>query len=302
MAHGGDAAQPADRRVRPYAHVSRPLLGKPAVEAMGIRLRDIRRDAGLTGRALAALCGWQPSKVSKIEYGRQSPTEADVRDWCVACGFPSEIADLIAGLRSIEAQMLDWRRSLRAGTSRRQRANVTAYETTTLFRVWEPAVVPGLLQTAGYARGVLRTVVDFHGIPDDVEDGVAARMDAQRVLDHGDRRFLLLIGEAALHTRVGDSPVMQGQLEALAEAVRRPRLSLGVVPQTAPYNVPRNNAFTVYDDRLVTVATYTAELTLRQRHEVALYERAFDLLSAVAVRGRAAADLIRMALDKLEAT
>ncbi len=269
---------------------------------MGIRLRDIRRDAGLTGRALAALCGWQPSKVSKIEYGRQSPTEADVRDWCVACGFPSEIADLIAGLRSIEAQMLDWRRSLRAGTSRRQRANVTAYETTTLFRVWEPAVVPGLLQTAGYARGVLRTVVDFHGIPDDVEDGVAARMDAQRVLDHGDRRFLLLIGEAALHTRVGDSPVMQGQLEALAEAVRRPRLSLGVVPQTAPYNVPRNNAFTVYDDRLVTVATYTAELTLRQRHEVALYERAFDLLSAVAVRGSAAADLIRMALDKLEAT
>jgi len=278
--------------------VSPPLLGQPAIEALGIRLRDLRRDAGMTGRQLAAQCRWAPSKITKIEHGRQVPSEADIRDWCVACGFPSEIADLIAAVRSIDAQFVDWRRSLSIGTKQRQRQNIEAYERTTLFRAWEPSVVPGLLQTPDYARGILTTVVDFHGIPDDVEEGVRARTDAQRVLTHGDRRFLLLLGEAALHTLVGDADIMQHQLRRLLEVSRHPRVSLGVVPLSAPYTVPRNNAFTVYDNRLVTVATYTAELALTQRHEVATYERAFDRLMAIARTGAAARDLIAAALNE----
>jgi transcriptional regulator with XRE-family HTH domain len=280
--------------------VSTPFLGKPAIEALGIRLRDLRRDAGVTGRQLAAACHWQPSKVSKIEYGRQTPTESDIRDWCLACGFPSEIPDLITSVRSIHAQFVDWRRSLKGGTKARQRANLDAYEKTTLFRIWEPAVVPGLLQTADYARGILRTVVDFHRIPDDVDDGVQARMNAQRVLSHGDRRFLILLGEAALHTLVGDPDVMLAQLAHLNEAMRLPRMSLGIVPLTAPYTVPRNNAFTIYDNRLVTVSTYTAELALTQRHETTLYERAFDRLLALAEHGRPVSDMIRRAQAILE--
>ena len=280
--------------------MSRPIVGKSAIEALGIRLRDLRRDAALTSRELAARCGWPPSKVSKIEHGKQIPSEADIRDWCLTCGFPSEIPDLIAAVRSIDAQIVDWRRSLRTGTRRRQRKNVTAYEKTTLFRVWEPAVVPGLLQTPDYTCGILTTVVDFYGIPDDVDEGVAARIEAQRVLTHGDRRFLLLLGESALHTHVGDAAVMHGQLERLLEVIRMPRLSLGILPQSAPYTVPRNNAFTIYDNRMVTVATYTAELTLTQRHEVTTYERAFDRLQAQALRGPAATEMIKAVLDQIE--
>lgn len=139
-------------------------------------------------------------------------------------------------------------------------------------------------------------MVDFHGIPDDLDDGVAARIEAQRVLTQGDRRFLILLAEAALHTGVGDAAVMRGQLERLLDVMRLPRLSLGIVPQGASYTVPRNNAFTIYDNRFVTVATYTAELTLTQRHEIATYERAFDRLQALAVRGTGARQLIQAAL------
>jgi hypothetical protein len=253
----------------------------------------------MTGRQLAAQCGWAPSKVTKIEHGRQMPTETDIRDWCVACGFPSEIPELIATIRSIDAQFMDWRRSLSIGTKHRQRQNIDAYEKTTLFRVWEPSVVPGLLQTADYALGILATVVDFHGIPDDVDDGVRARMDAQRVLTHGDRRFLMLLGQAALYTFVGDATIMRRQLQRLLEVSRHPRVSLGVVPLSAPYTVPRNNAFTIYDNRLVTIATYTAELSLTQRHEIATYERAFHRLSALATTGTSARDLIEAALVDL---
>ncbi|MEV0614611.1 Scr1 family TA system antitoxin-like transcriptional regulator [Nonomuraea sp. NPDC050404] len=141
--------------------MNQPLLGRQAVQALGIRLRDLRRDAGLTGRELAAACGWVPSKVSKIELGKQVPSEDDIRDWCVACQFPSEISDLIAAVRSIDAQYTDWRRSLKTGTRRRQRANIDAYEKTQLIRAWEPTVIPGLLQTAPYARGILTTIIDF---------------------------------------------------------------------------------------------------------------------------------------------
>jgi transcriptional regulator with XRE-family HTH domain len=280
--------------------VNPPVLGKPALEALGARLRDLRRDAGMTGRLLAAQCGWSPSKVSKIEYGRQTPSEADIRDWCIACGFPSDIPDLIASVRSIHAQFVDWRRSLEGGTRHRQRVNVEAYEKTTLFRVWEPSVVPGLLQTPDYARGILATVVAFHGVPDDVETGVEARIEAQRVLRHGDRRFLLLIGETALYTRVAGPAVMRGQLTQLLASTRQPRVSLGVVPLSAPYTVPRNNAFTIYDNRLVTIATYSAELALTQRHEIALYESAFDRLQALAVHGPAARTIITEAMNDLE--
>lgn len=276
--------------------MNQPLLGQQAVEALGIRLRDLRRDAGLTGRQLAAACGWVPSKVSKLELGKQVPSEDDIRDWCLACRFPSEIADLVEAVRSIDAQYMDWRRSLKTGTKRRQRANLDAYEKTTLIRAWEPTIVPGLLQTASYARGILTTVVDFHGIPDDVEEGVKARMEAQRVLDHPRRRCLFLLGEAVLHTEVGGPVTMVEQLRRLLDASRAARISLGIVPLAAPYTVPRNNAFTVYDNRMVTVATYTAELTLRQRHEVAVYEKAFDRLMALAVHGVSAHTLIERAI------
>jgi len=280
--------------------VKPPILGQPAIEALGIRLRDLRRDAGMTGRQLAAECGWTPSKITKIEYGRQLPSEADIRDWCIACRLPSEIPDLVAAVRTINAQFVDWRRSLRFGTKSRQRANLEMYEKTTLFRVWEPSVMPGLIQTADYARGVLTTVVDFHGIPDDIEEGVEARIDAQRVLTHGDRRFLLLVGQSALYTLVTDAGVMRRQLERLLDATRLARVSIGVVPLSAPYTVPRNNAFTIYDDRLVTVATYTAELSLTQRHEIGTYSRAFDRLLALAVRGGNARKMIEAAAASFE--
>jgi transcriptional regulator with XRE-family HTH domain len=279
--------------------VNQPLLGQQAVQALGIRLRDLRRDAGLTGRQLAEACEWGPSKVSKLELGRQTPSEEDVRDWCLVCRAPSEMADLVAAVRSIDAQYVDWRRSLKTGTKRRQRANIDAYEKTGLIRVWEPTVVPGLLQTAAYARGILSTVVDFHGIPDDVEEGVEARLEAQQVLDHVKRRFLFLLGQGALYTAVGGAAIMREQLRRLLRLARIPRISLGVVPWAAPYTVPRNNAFTIYDSRQVTVATYTAELTLAQRHEVMVYEKAFDRLMALAVHGEPASALIQQALDDL---
>ena len=69
-----------------------------AREALGLRLRELRRDAQLTGRELAQSQGWHPSKVSKIEAGKQTPSQADIRAWAVACRRPDLARDLVASL------------------------------------------------------------------------------------------------------------------------------------------------------------------------------------------------------------
>jgi transcriptional regulator with XRE-family HTH domain len=267
--------------------------------ALGVLLRDIRRDAGLSGTQLALRNGWRPSKVSKIEHGRQTPTEADLSSWCAACHAKDQLPDLIAAVRSIETQYAEWRRILGTGTRRRQEASAKVYERARLFRIWEPAVIPGLLQTMNYATAVLSTTVDFLRIPDDAEEGARVRLERQRVLADEDRRFHVIVGEQALHTNVGGHEVMSEQLRRLLDLLKFPHVRIGVLPLGAPYRVPLHNGFWILDDTLVQFDTYSAELSLVRPDEIDLYGRAFERLAALAVYGAEARKLIGTAFEKV---
>ena len=69
---------------------------------LGQRLRELRRGAGLTGRQLAQALSWPPSKISKLENGRQTPTDDDIRAWTGATGGASEAEALLASLHTLE--------------------------------------------------------------------------------------------------------------------------------------------------------------------------------------------------------
>lgn len=267
--------------------------------SLGIRLRDIRRDADLSGVKLAQVSGWLPSKVSKIEHGRQTPSEEDLRVWCEHCRALDQLPDLIAAVRSIETQFAEWRRIMRGGTRRRQQISAAVYERARLFRIYEPAVIPGLLQTRQYAVAVLSTFIDFIRVPDDADEGATARLERQQVLTHGDRRFHMVLGEQALHTHVGGKAVMAEQLEHMLAVMRLPRLRLGIIPFGAPYRVPLNNGFWIMDEALVQFDTYSAELSLVRPDEIALYGRAFERLAALAIYGTEAQNLISRTLETL---
>ncbi|MEU7746020.1 helix-turn-helix transcriptional regulator [Nonomuraea sp. NPDC049158] len=73
---------------------------RQAREALGARLRDIRRDAGLSGVELATLAGRHSSKVSRIEYGKRNASEDDLRAWCRHCRAEDQLAELVATLRA----------------------------------------------------------------------------------------------------------------------------------------------------------------------------------------------------------
>ncbi|WP_326846529.1 helix-turn-helix domain-containing protein [Streptomyces kaniharaensis] len=271
-----------------------------AKHALGQRLREIRKDAGITARALAALAGWHESKCSRIEHGRTPPSDADIRVWTLHCGVPEQAPDLIATARGIDGMYVEWRRTERSGLRRAQEAVRPLFERTRRFRVYQSWVVPGLLQTEAYTTAVLNTIVSLRDVPDDVAAAVAVRMERQRFLHTGGHTFAVLVEEWVLRTVIGGPEVMAGQLGHLIVAASLPSVSLGVIPLGASRGAGWPvESFTMYDEAQVNVELVSAHLTVTQPREIEEYGRAFAELSAIAVHGAAARKLITSAIDAL---
>lgn len=268
-----------------------------AREALGVRLRELRRTAGLTNRRLAQLSGWHESKVSKIEFARIKPSDDDLRAYCRHCNAEDQLPDLLATLHNIEVAYLEWRKILGTGLKRRQQKSLELEAEARIIRDYQPQIIPGLLQTAEYATAKLTRGMEFHRVPDDLDEAVSKRMERQRVLYQRDHKFHFVIAEQALCTTVGTDTVMIGQLDRLNAIIGMPRVTIGIVPAGAEALVVSTN-FAMFDNRLVMVEGTAAELTITQPREIAVYGRAFDILAKQAVYGGAARDLIRAALDR----
>ncbi|WP_155053867.1 helix-turn-helix domain-containing protein [Streptomyces blattellae] len=271
-----------------------------AREALAAHLREIRLDAGLTKRELAARCSWHESKSSRIENARTPPSDADIRAWCTACGATDQTPDLIAANRQTEAMYVEWRRLQRTGLRRLQQSGATLYQHTRQFRVYCSDVVPGFLQTPGYATTLLKSIAAFRGTPDDVNHAVEARMRRNSVVREGDHRFAIVLEESVLRYRIGDADTMAAQLGHLLSAMALPSVSLGIIPFTFERTVWPMATFTVFDDARVHADSLDAAATLTQPGQVDLYVRAFQGLSGSAVYGAAARGLVTRALAALD--
>jgi transcriptional regulator with XRE-family HTH domain len=270
-----------------------------AREALGSRLREIRLDAGLTARALAALAGWHFTKVSKLEHGGRRPSRDDIRAWCRHCQAEDQVMDLIAAARSIDAMYAEWRRQMRAGIRHLQGSVRPLYEQTLLFRIYETTFIPGLLNSAGYASAILDFWAGLMSLPTEVERAVATRMDRQSVLYAPERRFQFVIEEQALRTRVGGMEVMSGQLNRLLALMSLPTISLGIIPDAGKRHALTQGSFWIFDDARVQVETVSAGLAITQPAEISLYVQVFGLLQRSAVHGQGARDLLGRALAEL---
>ncbi|MFG2784880.1 helix-turn-helix domain-containing protein [Streptomyces prunicolor] len=260
----------------------------------------MRKDAGLSARALAQLADWHESKCSRLERGHTPPSDADIRTYTTLCEAQGQTEDLIATARGIEGAYVQWRRMERAGLKRVQQSVAPLFERTRRFRVYQSWVIPGLLQSAAYTRAVLSTVAHLRDVPDDVDDAVTVRMDRQRVLHSGDHRFAMLVEEWVLRTVIGDSETMVGALGHLISVASLPSVSVGVIPLGTPRGAGWPvESFTVYDDAQVNVELVSAHLTVTQPGEIAEYTKAFAELSAIAVYGTRARSLITAAIDDL---
>jgi transcriptional regulator with XRE-family HTH domain len=271
-----------------------------ARQALGARLGEIRKDAGLTGRALAELCGWHEAKVSRIEHARTAPSADDIRLWCQHCEASAETDNLLASLRSVADMFVEWRRIERTGLKRAQEAVLPLWERTRIFRAYSGWLIPGAVQTPAYTRAILRAIATRRGLPDDTDEAADVRADRLRLLREGDHRFFVVIEESLLRTVIGGADVMAGQLGHLITVASLPSVSLGIIPMGLERDVvwPVED-FWIFDERQVNVELVSGWLTLTQPREGGMYANAFSDLSDLAVRGAKARALITKAIDAL---
>ena len=159
-------------------------------------------------------------------------------------------------------------------------------EAALLIRLYEVQFVPGLLQTADYARAVIRL-----GLPsasaDEVERRVGLRLARQEVLkkESGGPRLWAVVDEAALRRPIGGGEVMRAQLVRLIEAAREPNITLQVVPFRSGGHAAEAGAFTVMRfpevdlPDVVYLEHLTSALYLDKREDVEKYTEVMERLS-----------------------
>lgn len=272
-----------------------------ARNALGKRLRDLRVAAKLSGKQLAESLSWAGSKVSKIENGKQTPTDDDIRDWTGATDSEDQTAGLLATLHNLELQHAEWQRVLKAGMKAHQTTLSQIDEKTKFYRGFDNTVIPGLIQTPEYARARFAQVVAVHKVLNDINEAVKARMQRQEMLYRPDKRFHFVLTEAALRYRLVGPDIMMGQLDRLMAMSSMRNVRLGIIDFKARYVTDPRHGFWVLDDHLVRFESYSAEINLRQPQEIELYTNIFEHLAAVASYGGEARAIISRVMSELAA-
>ncbi|GAA3681375.1 hypothetical protein GCM10022224_052080 [Nonomuraea antimicrobica] len=244
---------------------------------LGSQLRQLRESAQLSGKELAERLRWQPSKVSRLENARQTATEDDVVVWAQAVNaLPDTTDELIRQSIALLERHDDWKQRHRSGLAALQEDIRDLEARTKLFRVFEPGIVVGLLQTSEYARHVFRKVKRLYSAADQIDAAVRVRMQRQEILYDRTRTFRFVVTEAALRTALAPPDVMRGQLDRLLAVSTLPNVEFGVIPFSTELPANPINGFWIYNEALVAVATMTKDFILRDPDDIAFYVRAFE--------------------------
>jgi transcriptional regulator with XRE-family HTH domain len=181
--------------------------------------------------ALAAKLGFDRTVVAKAETGQRPPTVDVLAAWCQACGLPEELFTRLAALaRRADGPVPSW---FEGWLEAEGKAHT--------LRLWAPVLLPGLLQTAEYARSLFLAM----GMDEQAVEGqVAVRLDRHEILDRPEPPHLVaVLYEAVLHHLVGSPQVMHDALAKVAELSQRPYASIQVIPVDTGANAGMGGSF-----------------------------------------------------------
>ena len=259
------------------------------------RLYRLRKGAGLNQGQLASALGWDRTKVSKIETGTQRPSGDDIRAWAATASQPEAAGELLDLLADVEAVHRTWRGRLRGGGAGVQDDYDRRVRAAKRIRAVSPLVIPGLLQTAAYARAIMTQVQETWGAID-VDASVEARLRRQEALYDQSRAFEFVTTEAALRMPPCPPQVMLGQMDRLM-SLDLDNVTLGIIPIGIQMPVVPQNGFMLLDDVAIAEG-HGGEDTLGEQ-ESAVYARVFERLMSVAATGEGARRLIAAASASL---
>jgi transcriptional regulator with XRE-family HTH domain len=203
---------------------------------LGGELRRARVAAGFSSQdALAAKLGFDRTVIAKAETGERPPTDDVLAAWCTACRLNDELfGRLVVLARRGDGPVPRWAEDWLQAEGEAQS-----------LRMWSPTLIPGLVQTAEYARALFLAAQS--DTSDDAIDAlVAARLERQAILDRADPPDLVVVlDEAVLHRLIGSPQVMYDALVRVAELSQRPYLVVQVVPASNGANAGLAGAFDI---------------------------------------------------------
>lgn len=211
-----------------------PLRGNPNVHArqLAAELRRLREGANHTGDQVASAMHWSPSKVSRIETGIVKVKAADLRLLLDLYEVPDEKREGLLTMAKQSAEPLPADAAGRSGYLEGFEDYLDAEASAIAIREWEPQVVPGLLQTADYARESMLGWNEMENIPpSELDLKVERRIARQETLIRHDAPILLVVlDEAVIRRRQGSNATMRRQLERIAECATLPTVKIRVLP------------------------------------------------------------------------
>lgn len=191
-----------------------------------------------------------------------------------------------------QVQVRPWQERLAAGHRPVQEEWNSLVLNSQTLRAWEPDIIPGLFQTADYARSVFEGLAELRNTTRDIDDAVRARMKRQEWLHIPGKELHQLVWEGTLCARLGSPEVMAAQLDRIIEVLDLDTVRLGVVPFDAVLPLVIGNGFTMLDERLVVTEDWHTEHWLDDPDAIALHRRIWETHAASAVYGAEARRVI----------
>lgn len=221
--------------------------GKPTVLriALGSQLRRLREASEITCEAAGQAIRGSGAKISRLELGRVGFKERDVADLLTLYGVTDEQRrDTFLALAR-QTSTSGWWRQYGDVLPQWFETYLGLEQAAAVLRVYEPQLVPALLQTEDCARTIIR-LRHLHGTAEDIERHVALLMTRQKVLTQPSSPDLwVALDESTLRRPVGNPEIHRAQLQRLIEMAELPNITLQVVPFDAGGHAAAGGPFTI---------------------------------------------------------
>jgi transcriptional regulator with XRE-family HTH domain len=262
---------------------------------LGARLRALRSEQGLTVEQVAELLLCSPSKVSRMETGQRGATLRDVRDLCriYEVTDASQVEHMMQLVR--EGKQQAWWQSYDLDV---YATYVGLEQAAATLSYYQSTIVPGLLQTAEYARAMHGGSMPAEFSSERANELVEVRIRRQQVLTRDPAlQLLAVLDEAVLHREVGGPAVMAAQLRHLITTANLPNVTLQVIPYSAGAHPAMENMFNIIEfgdvaPRVVYVEGLMGWLFIEREHDVARYAEVFKYLCDLALDPQETIELI----------
>ncbi|MFF1460132.1 helix-turn-helix domain-containing protein [Streptomyces sp. NPDC058330] len=254
---------------------------------LGQELRRLREIKGMTAEEVAERLLVSQSKISRLENGRRSISQRDVRDLCGVYEVEDHrVVDSLMQMAKDSRQQGWWH----AFGDIPYSVYIGLETDAESLRVYEPQVVPGLLQTRSYAEAVISGALP-EAPPSDIEKRVNVRARRQDRVNSTEQplRLWAVIDESALRRLVGGKQVMIEQLEHLIEQSHLPHVTVQVLPFEMGAHPGINGQYAILefpdaaDSSVVYIEGVTSDLYLEKANDVQRYSVMYEHLRAQAL-------------------